>query len=331
MKRLSDKKLFLPIKVVISVGLMAFIFMKIDLAGLHKHFATLNFWWLGLMILLPHFGILVSSIKWQWLLNVLDINEKLGSLFRFYFIGTFFNNFLPGVYGGDFYRILKLAGERDNDLSSVTAATFAERLIGMAGLITFVCLILFYQRVHDVLPSITVLAFFVSAGYLVVCILVFQRKPIKAVYDLDRYRPVRYIADFLRNSHSKLVLLRIEKKPLIISYLLSILFYFLAVLTRYSAAKSLGIYIEFKTVMIVVTLVLLVGLLPVTINGLGLNEASYVFFFSLFGMDVSVAFSIALLLRSRILLTGILGGLIFILYDKLNILKTKPSRSMSIG
>jgi uncharacterized protein (TIRG00374 family) len=309
-------KFIIPIKIVISTGLLVFLFLKIDIDSLRVSLATINFPWLAVMLILPHLGILISTFKWQWLLGTLGISVNLLKLFNFYLIGTFFNNFLPGMVGGDLVRIAKLAGDSNENLHAVTAATFAERLIGVGGLITFICLIQFNSNVHKIFESSAVLAFCLLLGYLTVFLIIFRKKPLKKKKWMEHNRVLKFIADFIKNSHSQLVRFRMNKKLLFGTYLLSLTFYFVAILTVYAAGKSLQVDIKFEAAFIVLPLVLLVGMLPVAINGLGLTEASYVFFFHLLGLDSGEAFSIALLLRSRILVTGIIGGILFVLSAK---------------
>lgn len=315
--KIGQKKIYTLAKFLISLILIYILILKIDRDSLLMRIGSINIYWLSIMLILPHIGILICSIKWQWLLKALGVTESLSHLSILYLMGTFFNNFLPTMAGGDVVRVFQLTKKTSNP-SAVIAATFAERFLGITALVTFFFLILFYKNIYDVIPAIIILALvlFVIIGYIVILLLVFHEKYLSYLAPLNRFKVLANIINLLVNSQSKILQFKDKKRAVFTSYLLSLLFYVIAMLTVYAGAQSLNIHVDMKVIIVVVPLVLTVGLLPITLNGLGLNEASYVFFFTLFGLSGIDAFSIALLLRTRILLTGLLGGLTFIFYDK---------------
>lgn len=93
---------------------------------------------------------------------------------------------------------------------------------------------------------------------------------------------------------------------------ISVLFYVIAIVTVYCASRAVGGTLAFWSISAAVPLVLLLSSLPLTVNGLGLSEAGYVFTLTILGATSAEALTIALLLRARILLTGVLGGLVFV-------------------
>lgn len=63
--------------------------------------------------------------------------------------------------------------------------------------------------------------------------------------------------------------------------------------------NAIGVSLEFRYVVSVVSLVFLIGLMPITPMGIGVAELGYVFLYSLFGIDESI--SIAVPIMGRIL------------------------------
>lgn len=306
----KKKNFYVLIRFLISFTLIGTLFYKIDLHGLIARLQSLNIYWFLIMIMLPHLNILLSSIKWQWLLGALNITENLGHLFITYMIGTFFSNLLPSMVGGDVVRVLRLS--RGNaDSSGIIAATFTERFMGLTALISILFIVLCHPKIYDVFPVITKIAAMAVAIYIVILFIIFQKKSLSFLSRFKCYSFVRKILELAEESQLKICKYTKQKRVVLASYLISVAFYMVSILTVYVASKSLNLHIQIDVIMMVVPLVLLVGLLPISIGGMGLNEGSYIFFFSLFGVPSVDAFSIALLLRLRILMTGSIGGLMF--------------------
>lgn len=309
----GKNRIYLLLKVMVSGGLICLLFLKTDFKAVGERISSIDMYWFAIMIVLPHLAILLSTVKWQLLLKALGKTEALARLFYLYLAGSFFNNFLPGMVGGDVFRISQLS-RGTAQISSVVAATFAERFTGITALITFFLLVLFHRSIYEVFPLIKLLIFVVLAGYVLLILLVVRQKYITYLNFLGRFKPIAYILQVVTDSQSKIFQFRKRKKTVLVAYALSLIFYLMAMGTVYAATRTLQIQVDVDVIMVVVPLVLLIGLLPISVNGLGLNEGSYVFFFTLLGLSVADAFSIALLLRARIVLTGILGGLAFMIY-----------------
>lgn len=307
---MDKKKLLFIVKLFVSISLIAFLIRRIDLHELGTKLQSVNIYLLMLMFTLPHLNILLSAFRWQLLLKALNIAEKLNRLFTTYLIGTFFVNFLPSVIGGDVVRVLHVS-QRNPETAGVIAATFSERLIGLTALLSWVIFVLLHPEVSSKLPVIREAALVVFLGYAVLLFLLTRTTLPGLSRVRQRYKMLEKLLGLLSDTQKKMMKFAGHKITVLKVYTASLLFYMISMCTVYVAAMSLDIHVDFGVVMIVVPLTLLVGLLPISIGGLGVNEGSYVFFFSLFGMSGVDALSIALLLRSRIIFTGLLGGILF--------------------
>ncbi len=76
-------------------------------------------------------------------------------------------------------------------------------------------------------------------------------------------------------------------------------------------AAALGESLPFAVVLVAFPIVLFLALLPISIGGLGVQEAGIVYFFHLFGMPSEVALALALLLRVYELLLQVPGAWIY--------------------
>ncbi|HEX8803188.1 MAG TPA: lysylphosphatidylglycerol synthase domain-containing protein, partial [Acidimicrobiales bacterium] len=102
--------------------------------------------WLGAAAALTLAGIVLSAVRWQKVLQALDIRAGLGRLVSTNLAGQFVSNVLPTTIGGDVLRVSRLA--RDTGESPGTfASVVLERLTGWL-----------------VLPVITLVGFMVNPG-----------------------------------------------------------------------------------------------------------------------------------------------------------------------
>lgn len=137
MNEAIKKKLFLFLRLVVSFGLIGYIFYSLYAEGklrdLPDYFASANYWWLLAAALLL-LGLLVAgSLRWGMLLAAQGIHLRQVSVFMYYMIGMFLNNFLPSTVGGDFvkaYYLSKATGKTAGSFISV----LVDRLMGMGGL-----------------------------------------------------------------------------------------------------------------------------------------------------------------------------------------------------
>jgi len=76
---------------------------------------------------------LLGALQWHLLMRNLHLEIKLPDSIVHYFIGLFFNNFLPSSMGGDPVKIYNTARE-EHAVESVAAATLVDRMLGLLAL-----------------------------------------------------------------------------------------------------------------------------------------------------------------------------------------------------
>jgi uncharacterized protein (TIRG00374 family) len=128
------KKLFTVGKCLLSMILTVFILTKVDWGKAWSILSHSDFKFFLLVFLLHSFSFLLSSYKWLILLREQNISRKLADLWMIYYIGFFFNNFLPTSVGGDVVRIVKTSRSKE-EISGVGASIIAERLVGLVALL----------------------------------------------------------------------------------------------------------------------------------------------------------------------------------------------------
>ena len=100
-------------KLVVSGGLIWFLMSRLSLTEI-RHAMTEPHWgWLAAALGVYGLSALAGAQQWAWILRAAGITAPAREIRRLYFIGLFFNNFLPANIGGDAYKIIDL-GRREH-------------------------------------------------------------------------------------------------------------------------------------------------------------------------------------------------------------------------
>jgi glycosyltransferase 2 family protein len=95
-----------------------------------------NYFWVAVAIGAYIIVELAAAIRWRILLDVQDIHLTLPRLGGLFFIGMFFNQFLPGGTGGDIIKSYLLLKETPGKKAGALLAVLFDRLIGLVALVT---------------------------------------------------------------------------------------------------------------------------------------------------------------------------------------------------
>ena len=85
----------------------------------------------------------------------------------------------------------------------------------------------------------------------------------------------------------------------------------LSIVNLFLYAQAVGAGLALSDVAVVAPVVLAVGLLPLSINGIGTIELTFVVLFGAMGVESHVALAVALLRRLVLLAISLVGGLLY--------------------
>jgi len=120
-------------KPVVSALLFIFLLNKISFDDLSLLLETLDptFILLALAVFLT--SNLLGSLQWHTLLVSSGVRVSFHQTIRFYFVGLFFNNFLPANIGGDAVKVYDVS-RMGSSVYQVIAVTLLDRIIGIFSL-----------------------------------------------------------------------------------------------------------------------------------------------------------------------------------------------------
>lgn len=283
------------LKFTISLGLIIYLFSsKIDKEELISNFKLLDWRFIPLIFGTIVIHYVISSFRWKSLL----IHERSHEvsrfyLFKLYFVGAFFNNFMPTSIGGDVYKMLKL-GKKIGDSATGFSSVFTERFTGI--IMLFLIGLLSMSKTLGF--GVFVLIFWMISGfYIGMRVLGLLSTKIK----------------FLGKIYNALMVYKDHPKVLIFALLTSLLIQFFAISTQYLTFMAIGIKLPVFYSLMAFPIITLAGFFIPSINGIGVQDALYASMFSFVGVSVSSAVSVSIIYHMIRMAVSLIGGLIYAL------------------
>jgi len=279
---------------LISVALIVALVWNIDRSELASAFSTVSAAVFLLLVLIELLLRLLSAYRWHVLFIGLHKSSPIMEITRISFIASFLGQALPGAIGVEALRIYGLA-KASGDAAAAFASVVADRVFGLLSLVLviFAGLIVGPRGLQEMVLAPA------AVSLIILFVLVFLlMNPHSRRWSLGLMpAPLREkVRHWITDVYSCLDRYKNQPGVLIYSLALSVLFQVLRVALFYSAALVLGESPLFVFFLALVPIVMFAALLPISIGGLGVREASLVILFSHFGvMDGAQAFVVGIL------------------------------------
>lgn len=304
--------IFLRIGISLILLVLLFKFNKIDLPGLWETIRNANKFFLLLSFIVFFLSYVLCLLRWKMLLNAADIHLPLKRVIISFSGGIFFNLFLPSTIGGDVMRSADLAAHTKKT-SEVIATVFVDRLSGYMGLVILILLAVsfgwkYFQHASVLLSVIIIIT--ILAGVLLV---LFNKSAYVRINNFLSAPGAGKIKAALKNLHHEIHIFRHQKRMLFNNVMLSLLVQAAGPLSFYFIALALGINIKAIYFFVFLPIIGAITLLPISIGGLGLRDASTIFYFGKVGVTEHMSLAMSLLSFGFIIIFGAVGGIIYVL------------------
>ncbi len=292
---------------VTAVGLYL-VFRQIDFRQTIEILLQANIYWLGGSFLLVNLGLIVRAYRWQLLLQGLGVKISFRRLVNLYFVGNFFNSFLPSGFGGDVVRILEITRDVSADVAAGTV--ILDRLSGLLMLFVMALVALPLQSVT--LPQNLFMMLVLGAiagttgGFLVLDGRLLRRfgqwlpAPLSPVGD----GPVARLLKAVQGCGWPAVWAALG---------VSTIFNLMLALWWYMVGRGLGLHNVPFVFYLVVIPVLSVALLIPSISGLGPRELLAPTLFAAAGVSAETAVSLSLIIFILMRIASLLGAPLYLI------------------
>ena len=294
------------IKIVISSILIALLFTGIDVKSFFNSIGLLNWRYVPLIISLIVLNYVISSVRWKYLL-IHKNNDKvsLNYLISLYFVGSFFNNFMPTSVGGDVYKIYRL-GKKIGSNSNAFTATFMERFTGLMSLV-FISMIGFIGTVASYNRSIegNVYRILIASGIFSL-LFVFSFLLFLKVINIfkSKFKRVSQVYD-------SIYIYKDRKDVLGIAVISSFIVQFLAILSQYLIFVSLGKNLDIYRTMFIFPIITMATFFIPSLNGIGVQDFLYKFSNNFLFIAEPVAIAGSVLYHLFRLFVSLFGGVLY--------------------
>ncbi len=263
-------------KLIVSAVLIGFLLSRLSLEEIRQAVESPRWGWLLASLAVYGLSAFGGALQWSWILKVAGIAAPRREIQRLYFIGLFFNNFLPANVGGDAYKIVDL-GRQEHRPHGVFCATLLDRLIGLGALTTLGVLVMAIVSIAGIpLPGSAL--FLIPVLLMLAMILAFllSRRIGSQLPGLFHALKMEKLAGQLEKITTEFGLYRPKVRWLNGIFLFSLAVQLLRLATHLLVALGLGFSLAGEQVLQLLVLIPLLAIsltLPVTINGIGLRES----------------------------------------------------------
>jgi uncharacterized protein (TIRG00374 family) len=298
------------IKIGVSGGLLYLLLSRVDVGRLWLVARTASLGWLAAGLGLYFLMVVISAWRWGLLLRVQRVDVTFGTLLNSFLVATFFNNFLPSNIGGDVIRIrdtAKAAGSR----TLATTVVLLDRGLGLLGLVFVSALgaTLASHRSEAVGPIGPGLLWLVFVGGVLatVAMVVLPHglgrllRPLESLHQEWVRERVERLTDALHR-------FRAAPQSLVLGFLGAILVQMTIVFFYAAVARALAIPVPFAHLAILIPLSFIVQMLPISVNGFGVREGLFTFYFAQLHLAAESALALSFVSAALIMLFSTSGA-----------------------
>src|SRR5260221_349347 len=300
------------IKAAISVGLLAVLFSRVDIARLWGVARQASPAWLAAALVLYFAMVLASAFRWGILLRAQHVRLPYRFLTQSFLVATFFNNFLPSNIGGDGVRIsdtAKAAGSK----TLATTVVLIDRGIGLLGLALMAATgasLMQRMAVGPVGPGVLWAGFGLGAIIATPALLM----PETATRLLQPLRVFHQAWVDARIEKLTYTLTRFKETPSALAGCFAGAVVVQGILVGFyvAIARSMNIPIGFAELAVIVPVSFIVQMVPVSLNGFGVREATFGFYFTRLGLPLESALLVSFVGAALIMLFSLTGGVAYL-------------------
>jgi uncharacterized protein (TIRG00374 family) len=306
----KKRRLSFWLKLAVSATLIGLLIRQINFQELGATLRGADLRLVALYFAISPLMQLVSSLKWQLFLQAKSIRVGFLYLYRLYFVGHFFNHFMPSNVGGDLVRIYELK-MRTNDFSVAAASVFMERMTGLAALLAFagVAIVGNLGLLGD--PRVIGAMVVGGLGYAIALWLLVHGRVISWALKWLEQTSLRSLAGSMQDMNQAVRSYGGTPEVWLPAVGYSFLFYLMIVGNAWIGCRAFGFEVPLTSLFLIVPVVLLVATIPISIGGIGLVEWGYFTLFEQMGLPGTAGLSLALINRCASLMIGGFGGILY--------------------
>jgi uncharacterized membrane protein YbhN (UPF0104 family) len=250
------------------------------------------------------FGHVVGVIKWRLLINTgVEILPFFTAL-RCYFAGLFANLFLPSIVGGDFVKAglaIRYRGEKDR----VLFGSVIDRFLDTGSLVLIILVGLITAPSSSAIDGNSILVGFLSSALvLIAAFLILLKAPVPKCFPQGLRQVVQRVRELFWQ-------LRKNSGRATLSFLLATAIQSGFVVLNALLGAACQIDLPLQVWFLAWPLAKLAAMLPISVGGLGVREASLAIVLSHYGVPFTSSVALGLCWQSVVVAGGAMGAIFY--------------------
>jgi uncharacterized membrane protein YbhN (UPF0104 family) len=277
--------------------LLVFLFSRLNWTGFLDQLSNIRHGYLFLAIFIYWLIQAGCAYRWKTLAEVQGLSAPLKKFVLYYYIGMFFNLFLPTSIGGDIGKCYLLSRGRAH-LKQAVLSVLADRGVGFAAM-TAIALAALSQSSVLTIPPVLRWTLYFSGGLFFLAFLIPFSAGSRIQARWPRLSPV----------------MNYWKSPGLLAYLfaLSLVLQGSVIGLHILVGKAVGLSLPAGYYFVFTPLVVAISMIPVSLNGLGLREGAYIYFLRQADVPIETGMAFGLSWFVILFVSGLVGGIAWIL------------------
>jgi uncharacterized membrane protein YbhN (UPF0104 family) len=305
----------LAFKLAVSLSLLWILFSRIEVAKLWAIARAGSVAWLAAALAVYAATVAASIWRWQLLLRAQNVHVSTTRLSESYLVALFFNNFLPSNIGGDVIRIRDTTAAAGS-MTLATAVVFVDRALGLMALVLVAACGASLVDAGAGRAALPILPLWLWIGLLLGAAV--SAPAVLAPAGFGRMlQPLRVINPrWVDGRIARLtdMLARFRTRPGSLTACFGGGVFVQAALVGFhlAVAHALAIPIGAWDMAVIVPLAFLVQMVPISVNGFGVREATFSLYFNRLGLPLESALLVSLVPTVLIMLFSLIGAAVYV-------------------
>ncbi len=310
----ARRHVLLAVKLSVSIILLVVLFSRIDVARLWATARVASVPWLLVALIVYVVSALAAVWRWGLLLEAQHVHMSSPTLLGSFLVAAYFNNFLPSNIGGDVIRIrdsARVAGSK----TLATTVVLMDRVLGLMALV-FVAAVgaTTVGRLHHTPAPIWPVWLWTGflAGAAAMTPAVFAPAGFgRLLRPLTVFHP-EWVGDRITKLTGALARFRDEPGALFGCFGGALFVQTSMVLFYFAVAYALRLDVTMWDLGVIVPISFIVQLVPVSINGFGVREATFSLYFSRIGLPIESAVVMSLVAQALLMMFSLSGAAVYV-------------------
>jgi uncharacterized membrane protein YbhN (UPF0104 family) len=301
-------------KTGVSIILLWILFSRVDVARLWSVARHASLPWLGAALALYFAMIVMSAWRWDLLLKAQGLVFPFLRLVTSFLVATFFNNFLPSNIGGDVVRIADTAPAAGSR-TLATTVVLLDRGLGLLGLVLVAAIGATagpgFGPAGSGLGAGMLWAGFGIAAMIATPALLMPRGLATVLRPLRVLHP-EWVDQRIERITAALARFREAPEALGGCFAGAVAVQGLLVGFYLAVAHSMSIPINYAALAVIVPISFIVQMVPISMNGFGVREATFGFYFGRLGLPLESGVLVSLMGAALMMVFSLSGAAAYV-------------------